>query len=444
MKAACIVLLLALAGMAPAIAAGEPDARQAGSPLARIDELLAQGRPDLALEQLRAMEHEHGQDPAYLNLLGVAAMRAGAWPAAAEAFERLALLQPDNAGAWLDLALARFNGGDLASAEEFFVYIERHFDPPAVIRQIIASHRGRMRAIEEAPKPRGEIMLLGGYDSNANSGLGISRLPLTLDGHGYELEIDPAYRSRGDRATYLAAMLRGEDISPRRRAEWLLSARIKGFAREDAYSTREIAAAAGISRPAAGGELSVWGLWQRIDLGGEALLDITRAGLARESPWKTCQIQLGAEWEGRSHASLGYLDADLGWLAAGLSCPAAQGRTSLTFRVGHDQPRGERPGGQASRAELTLGYSGALPFGFGVEANAILAATRDREGYSPLLEDNAARRMNRVLLRALLHYPLGKSWQAVALGEAARQCANLPLFEQSNTSLYLGARYRFY
>lgn len=194
----------------------------------------------------------------------------------------------------------------------------------------------------------------------------------------------------------------------------------------------------------AGGELTAWGLWQRVDLGGKALLDITRAGLTREHRWKICQIQLGTEWEGRSHASLGYLDADLGWLAAGFSCPAGQGRTVLTFRAGLDQPRGERPGGLSTRYELALGYTGALPLGLGIEANAILATTRDREGYSPLLENNAARRINRVQLRALLHYPLGKNWQAVAMGEVTQQHANLPLFDQNNTSLYLGVRYRFY
>ena len=68
---------------------------------------------------------------------------------------------------------------------------------------------------------------------------------------------------------------------------------------------------------------------------------------------------------------------------------------------------------------------------------------KDAEGYSPLLEANAPRRLARSALRLEFIRLLGPRWQGVAGTEYFAQRSNLSLFQLDNLALYLGARYRF-
>lgn len=100
-------------------------------------------------------------------LLGVAALDSGKIDEAIIAFERVLAVQPNNAGAQLDLARAYFNAGSLDLSESTFRKL-RALNPPAnamlAIDKYLAAIVERRRASKRLLSVWGETAL--GYDSN--------------------------------------------------------------------------------------------------------------------------------------------------------------------------------------------------------------------------------------------------------------------------------------
>jgi hypothetical protein len=130
---ACAGLLLLLGGAAAAAAAAEPD-------------------------------HVRG-----LYLEAVRLMTEGRHEEATAAFEHLIDVEPQHAGAWLELALNHCTLGHPAEAERLFREIEVRFAPSAGILEVINSHRSQ-GCQPWRPKTVGSVTLSRGTDSNVNQG----------------------------------------------------------------------------------------------------------------------------------------------------------------------------------------------------------------------------------------------------------------------------------
>lgn len=115
----------------------------------------------------------------------------------------------------------------------------------------------------------------------------------------------------------------------------------------------------------------------------------------------------------------------------------------LIGRTGLDDPIGSRPGGQARHNELIAQFGMPLAWGARADLSITLAQTRDAEGYSPLLEQNAARHLDRHTLRLTVVAPVAPDIDFHLLAEDNRFKSNLALFNQSGKSLSVGFRYRF-
>ncbi len=100
-------------------------------------------------------------------LLGVAALDSGKIDEAIIAFERVLAVQPNNAGAQLDLARAYFNSGAMDLSEGTFLKL-RALNPPATamaaIEKYLAAISERRRAARRMVNTWGEMAF--GYDSN--------------------------------------------------------------------------------------------------------------------------------------------------------------------------------------------------------------------------------------------------------------------------------------
>ncbi len=100
-------------------------------------------------------------------LIGVAALDSGRIDEAIIAFERVLAVQPNNAGAQLDLARAYFNAGSLDLSEGTFLKLKT-LNPPApammAIDKYLAAIAERRRAAKRMLSVWGEMAL--GYDSN--------------------------------------------------------------------------------------------------------------------------------------------------------------------------------------------------------------------------------------------------------------------------------------
>ncbi len=462
---------------------------------AEVREALAAGDARLALARLQRREEQDAGLPGYYELLGALALKTGDASLAAGALERAVLFRPERAGAWLDLAFAATALGDAGAARAYIEHIETHFSAPPPLRALIASLRTRLERPEPTPlsprRWRGEASLLAGRDSNANAGLSIDSLSLTLPGGTLAADIAPESRARGDTVALAQAFVHwrrpagegaaGED-GPGTLIQHLFGSNVgleayalwreRAYANEAASRTRSLLAGGALAWPIAGGTAAGatanLGIQvEQLDRGGSTAYQAARIILAAERDltlpdlplpmvpdgWRrqlgvdldACRVGAGLEAESRRYPVLSALDGQILWLTGQWRCrnSAWGGEQGVMLRLGEDRPNGERPGGATLRTEARALVSARLPYGLRLEGLLYFDMARDRAGYSPLLEDGAARRLSRLGARAELARTIAPGWEALAVIEAWRQHSNLAIFGQRDGSVLAGVRHRF-
>ena len=115
-------------------------------------------------------------------------------------------LQPDHAGAWLDLAMLHCRIGDAAATGQLLDHVERQFKPNPQIRLVInhiqkTNCDGYAKLSEEIKLTqkgvlRGEFAL--GVDDNVNQGLSNNSFLFDQGGSLIELQVAPDFRPRSD------------------------------------------------------------------------------------------------------------------------------------------------------------------------------------------------------------------------------------------------------
>lgn len=393
------------------------------------------------------------QDPEQLYALALAALAADQPRLASQALERVVALQPRFAGAWLDLALATYRSGDPAAALEHLEYLRGQFSvPPALAAQMDYWQSIWQNAPQAAEPPgwQGEVLFGFGRDSNANTGLAHPQITLSLPTGRALFEVDKAYRPHPDRYGLLSLTLGGPAqalgagrISP------VLLLRGKQLAREGGFSSLDLQSGLLYQRAAAG-QGQAAGRWQahllarHYRLGGQTLFGGLRLAAQRSQPWHGCQASGGAEVETRWHQRVPSLGGALYSASASLGCRLpGNGSLSATVKAGFEQARQGRPGGDNHSTELTVRYEQPLSASQSLQASWQTGRTADRHGYSPLLEDNAIRRVRRQALSLGLRQAITRQWDARLSYEYSWQRANLPLFEQQGSAFQFGLAYQF-
>ena len=407
------------------------------------------------------------QDPDQLYQLGLNALANNQPDVARQALERVVGLDPRFAGAWLDLALATYRSGDAAAAVEHLEYLRNQFPlTPALLNQVNQwqslwqnpqNPQNLQTAQRSQPKSswQGEIQLSAGYDNNANTGLSRLQIPLSLPTGSTLFDVDKAFLPRADSFSLLAATLGGPvwafgpgNLSP------VLLLRNKLYTHETGFNSLDLqpglvyqqAAGPDSDTAAPSNYWQVNLLAQHYRLGGQTLFNGLRVAVLRNQPWHSCQRILGTEIATRAQQSVPSLSGTLYSLNAGLSCPLPGdgGKSfSANLKTGFEQARADRPGGNNQSAELTLRYEQMLSPSQSLQASWQIATTADQSGYSPLLEDNAKRKLQRQTLSLGLRQSLSADWEARLNLEFFQQRANLPLFEQQGRMLMLGLAKRF-
>lgn len=378
-------------------------------------------------------------------------------------------LDPDFAGAWLDLALASYALGEHTQAEELLDTLEARFAVPPALAEVIAALRGQIAAAAEPPTAsdswrwRRQVSAAVGHDSNANAGLAHGELTLTLPVGARVLPVARASRARADAFAQAGAAVTGSrqlgkgilaldaGLEVRRNAD------VKDFDTEQLRAG--LAWTADEPLPAGG----LWGIlpgpWQlrgeferwRLDLG--TLTDASALGFSHLWLHARCQSRLDLDAEQQTYPVARSLDATYLWLGGGLDCPGGWGPSAQAFfvalRVGHAFARhGQdsaqaRPGGDSRHLELTAGQAWRRSGPTGVQTLRLAAQwerVRDTRGYSPLLEDGARRRVDRRSLALSYTLPLAphSPWRAVLTAQQFRQHANLAPFEVDGRIVQFG------
>ena len=145
------------------LAAQEKTMRQA-------DALVKEGKPGEAYDLLEPMEFERSGEVRYDYLLGISALDSGKPAKATLAFERVLAVDPNFAGARLDMARAYYQLGDLPRAQKEFNTVLQQNPPPAAkatIQKYLAAIDVQMHAKET--RISGYLEATAGHDSNVNT-----------------------------------------------------------------------------------------------------------------------------------------------------------------------------------------------------------------------------------------------------------------------------------
>lgn len=166
------VLLLALAGNVLA------------NDLDEAKKLMQAGKPAQAYEQLSLNTGLHQQDADYLYTAAVAALDSGNASASIPLFEQVIKLDPDNAGAHLDLGRAYFQLGKRDEARHEFE-IAQGQNPPTAARMVIDRHLSALNEQENNLSGQHHAFIEGGlgFDDNINNATGSSQVAVPLFGN---------------------------------------------------------------------------------------------------------------------------------------------------------------------------------------------------------------------------------------------------------------------
>jgi tetratricopeptide (TPR) repeat protein len=133
----------------------------------RARKLLAESNPKQAFVELAAIQGQMAGNPDYDYLLGVAALDSTRYDDAIIAFERVLAVNPNHAGAQMDLARAYFALGSYDLAQSTFLKL-KEANPPAPALQAINQYLEAIdvRKRQLVPGWSGTAELAIGYDTN--------------------------------------------------------------------------------------------------------------------------------------------------------------------------------------------------------------------------------------------------------------------------------------
>lgn len=152
--------------------------------LGNAESLLNAGQPADAYKLLEPFDFEFSGNVRFDYLLGVAALDSGQPDKATLAFERVLAVDPNFAGARLDMARAYFQLGDLPRAKTEFQGVLKQ-DPPEAARLTIQKYMDAIASLERVKKFHATGYAEGafGRDSNVNNSTSQSEIAVPALGN---------------------------------------------------------------------------------------------------------------------------------------------------------------------------------------------------------------------------------------------------------------------
>lgn len=391
-------------------------------------------------------------DSAWLAWAGWGLNQMRRYADAAEYLERSLLLSPEDPIVQAEYAIALAGSGDGLASLRLMQELLNNPQLPGTLRSGLQQQVARWGVPAGVDEWRTRLRFSSklGYDSNLLGAPNLTQLNLTLDGISVPLPLDGSYVSQAGN------YLRTDWVWHANRGPWAISAAAalrassqSGAGQQQLQGNFEYQG----HNYYAGGSLAQ--LYTRI--GTRYQVVGVNGGLAWSMQGGACRTRLGLEWQQRTLRSNDLLSGDYGGAALQQTCevpvppgrPLANGQLQAwqsTLRWGVDRPaQAQRAGGQQRQLQWQWV---ALGRGWGRNHQWLLDGEfyfqQDAQGYSPLLQDGARRRMARMAWRAEYSWPLfaqaADGWQ-LALGvEWQRQRASLPLFGLRSRGTYVVLR----
>jgi hypothetical protein len=438
------VLLASLSSMVVAACPGD-----AGEPLPPRDQLAA-------LEQeLGRLTPACSKQPGFLAYRGAVLNGLGRWAEAAMLLEEALLLDPYRASAQIDYAETLAALGDAPAASALLRELLARPDVPPTLRPELERRLNTVEALQRFDLLSGlrkftgtgwqgeaTVAVRAGYDSNLNSAPSRDALTLTLPGGDAVLLLADRFRARGGTAEiaeasgHLARPLDGGAS-----LQFYGEARARGSSVATGTDYQQAQVVAAWSQPTNTGDTLLSVGATTLHYGGEQLYQALRMAASRDWHLDGCRPRLGLEFEWRRYPAVRELDGRFLGASTGAACLLGLNRLTVAVRAGEDHAVGDRPGGDQRQADMRVAWAGRLGDG-SLLADILLTHQQDGAGFSPLLENNARRRLNRLGLHLEYAYPIVPGWAVLATFDTTVQRSNLPLFDIHGHAVYLGLRWR--
>lgn len=383
----------------------------------------------------------------YFSLLGAAQLNTGQLSDAMESLERSLLLDPDNGAALIDYSEALLQDGQLFAALEVNQLLLERPDAPPGLEQQLKIRQREWRALTR--QTDWQIDLLGGYDSNLNGAPDTETVALTLSGEPIFLALNENYQAI--EGAFLNTRIAATHSRLGPEYQDIVFGQIRGRFSDDSSSDVTQFAARYSRRGSlrsASGQASA-GLNHLAFLGSSVFTGTDASYSGELAINGRCSSNLSAavqQQRWHQQRRLDGLEMRAGAQAAcRLSSTAGQEVTFGADLLHNLALKNNRLGGDRDGWQVSAGWRLASAQRF-ISAQVNFTSILDGSGFSPLLENNARRRVSRG--SALFQYRerlgfLVQGLEFVTNIYYQKQKSNINLYEIIDTSVEVGFSWRF-
>jgi hypothetical protein len=217
-------------------------------PLREAETLMKAGKSADAYNLLLPLEFSRSGEVRFDYLIGIAALDSGKPDKATLAFERVLAVDPNFAGARLDMARAYYQLGDMPRSKNEFETVAKQ-NPPQAARATIQKYLDAIAAQQTAKQTRYSTYIEGGIGRDNNVNNSTSQSQVDVPGLGnLTITLSPTNLKTADNYYHIAA---GGEISHNLNTNWGLYAggdvRQHGNKTQHAFDTRSLDGRAGVT-----------------------------------------------------------------------------------------------------------------------------------------------------------------------------------------------------
>ncbi len=399
--------------------------------------------------QLAQLKLQCLQSSEFFALHGAAQLNSGLVAESVESLERALLLDPNNGAAQIDYGQALFQQGQLFMALEINQRLLAREDLPASLAPSLNDRQNQWQALTR--QKSFQLDTLAGYDNNLNGAPDPDQVTLTLSGENIPLTLNSDFSPVSGGYVNLRLGGRYRALAPRHQHNW--AAEVRARTSEDAASNLvQLTSRYGFVKPSEDHSWQVNGGISHLNFGGKALFSGFESSARYAVNSNTvCKPFYDVAVQYQLYHEQDFLNGLESRASLGFNCPlqerfAGNQRFSAEIGVLHNQAtRAARLGGNRMgwqfRADWQVQAAGGV-----IRALVNHTALNDLDGYSPLLVNNAERKLDRSYILLQYRKPLG------ALGDNASllvniyrqtQNSNIEFFRTDNTSGEIGISWGF-
>lgn len=350
--------------------------------LREAEALLNAGKAEEAYQLLEAKDFEYSGNSEFDYMLGVAALDSGHPDKATLALERVLAVDPNFAGARLDMARAYFHLGDLPRAKTELEMVMKQ-EPPEAARITIEKYLAAIDSAEEAKRTRYSAYVEGtiGRDTNVNNSTSQSDVAIPAFG---DLVFTLSPTSLKTPATYYMGATGGEvehAFDDRWRVNGGLDLRQRNNNKMHTYDFGSLDARAGAAY-ATGNEVFrlgiTWGFYEQAHLKNRNSYGFTGGWQHNFDPKN--QFNMFGQYGKNRYSDPTYRVNDFNQvvIGAGMLHILDDGRSALFVSINGLKEGAVHDRADGSKTGYGLRLGGQTPFGEGVEVFASVGYQRGR------------------------------------------------------------------